>query len=205
MVKVGLVLSLIVNAFFGWNYYSDHRVNYVFDGDTFELKSGLRIRLLNIDSPEISLCGGQEAKKRLEELILDRFVIIRGDNYDVYGRRLALVYLGNQLINETMLKEGWGKVHYSATAENEKLKAAYKYAKDNQVGIFNLGCKDVEAENTECVIKGNIDENTSKKFYHFPDCRNYDQVKIDLDRGEKFFCTEAEASGAGFSKAEGCK
>jgi hypothetical protein len=50
----------------------------------------------------------------------------------------------------------------------------------------------------------NIDEDTLKKSYHLPSCRDYDRVKIDLDRGEKFFCSEKEAQMAGFTKASGC-
>lgn len=56
----------------------------------------------------------------------------------------------------------------------------------------------------ECKIKANIDEDTLKKAYHLPDCRDYDRVKIDRDRAEKFFCSEKEAQAAGFAKAYGC-
>ena len=205
LVRIIVATSLFANALFGWNYYSDNVVEYVFDGDTFGLNNGSRIRLLNIDSPEKDLCGAEEAKKRLEELILGKFVIVKESNFDAFGRRQGLVYQGNQLINETMLKEGWGKVNYMPSSQNEKLKSAYKYAKDNKLGVFGLNCKDVKPEDSDCVIKGNIDENTSKKFYYLPDCRDYDRVKIDLDRGEKFFCIEKEASAAGFVKASGCE
>jgi hypothetical protein len=160
---------------------------------------------LNVDSPEIKLCGGKEAKKRLEELVLNRFVAVKESNFDAFGRRQGLVYKGGELINETMLKEGWGKVNYMPTTENERLKSAYKYAQDNQKGVFALNCRDAQPEDQNCQIKGNIDENTSKKYYYLPDCSHYDQVKIDLDRGEKFFCSVAEASAAGFTKASGCE
>ena len=205
LVRIIVLISLIANAVFGWNYYSDNVVNYVFDGDSFELKNGSRVRLLNVDSPEIGLCGAEGAKKRLEELILNRFVSLKESNFDAFGRRQGLIYQGSLLVNEVMLKEGWGRVNYMPNSQNEKLKSAYKSAKENRLGIFGLSCQDVEPENPDCVIKANIDENTSKKFYYLSDCRNYDQVKIDLDRGERFFCNEAEASAAGFTKASGCE
>jgi len=203
LVKIILTISLLINAAFGWDYYSGNIVAKVFDGDTFELKNNTRVRLLDIDSPETGLCGFDEAKKRLEELILGKFVTVKELAYEPYNRDQGLVYLGNQLINEIMLKEGWGRIKYNPSSQHERLKVAAKSAKENKQGIFGLGCQWDEPAG-ECKIKANIDEDTLKKSYHLPSCRDYDRVKIDLDRGEKFFCTEAEAKAAGFAKASGC-
>jgi len=198
-----LAISLLVNAFFGWNYYSGNTVVKVWDGDTFDLKNGTRVRLLDVDSPETGLCGYDEAKNRLEELVLGQFVTVKELAYEPYNRDQGLVYLGSQLINETMLKEGWGRVMYKPSSQHEQLKAVANSAKENKSGIFGLNCQlDEPAGN--CKIKANIDEDTLKKSYHLPDCRDYDRVKIDLDRGEEFFCTEAQARAAGFAKASGC-
>lgn len=49
---------------------------------------------------------------------------------------------------------------------------------------------------TGCRIKGNISENG--KIYHVPGSPSYDQTKIDESRGERWFCTEAEARAAGW-------
>ena len=54
------------------------------------------------------------------------------------------------------------------------------------------------------VIKGNIDKATYEKFYHLPECKHYNQVIMELDIGEKYFCSEKEAKKAGFKKASGC-
>ncbi|WP_444429667.1 sunset domain-containing protein [Rhodobacter capsulatus] len=47
-----------------------------------------------------------------------------------------------------------------------------------------------------CRIKGNI----SKKgqIFHLPGSRDYDRTRIDETRGERWFCTEAEARAAGW-------
>lgn len=198
-----LGISLTVNTFFGWNYYSGNMVVKVIDGDTFDLKNGTRVRLLDLDSPETGLCGYDESKKRLEELVLGKFVMVKEKTYEPYNRDHGLVYAGNKLINEIMLKEGWGRIKYSPSSKHESLKAAAKFAKENKQGIFGLGCQADEPAG-KCKIKANIDEDTLKRSYHLPSCRDYDRVKIDFDRGEKFFCTEKEAQAAGFAKAYGC-
>ena len=49
-----------------------------------------------------------------------------------------------------------------------------------------------------CVIKGNINSK-GKKIYHCPNSPNYDDTRINKP-GERYFCTEAEAIAAGFSR-----
>ena len=52
-----------------------------------------------------------------------------------------------------------------------------------------------------CVIKGNISSATGKKLYHLPGMRNYEATIIDTAKGERWFCTEAEAKSNGWIKA----
>jgi hypothetical protein len=40
-VRIILFISLFVNTWFGWNYYSGNIVSRVIDGDTFDLKNGI--------------------------------------------------------------------------------------------------------------------------------------------------------------------
>ena len=204
MFKILLAISLLVNAVFGWDYYSGNTVAKVWDGDTFDLKNGTRVRLLDVESPEMGWCGSEEAKRRLEELVLGKFVTVKELTYEEFNRHNGLVYQGNRLINEVMIKEGWGRLHYNPSSQKEKMKAAYKFAQENKQGIFGMDCIDAEPADPNCRIKGNIDEDKQKKSYHLPDCRDYDRVTIDLDRGEQFFCTEKDAQAAGFAKASGC-
>lgn len=53
-----------------------------------------------------------------------------------------------------------------------------------------------------CSIKGNISVATGKKLYHLPGMRNYAATIIDLAKGERWFCTEAEAKSNGWIKAQ---
>ena len=58
--------------------------------------------------------------------------------------------------------------------------------------------------NSACIIKGNISEKGFGKIYLIPGCDNYNNVKIDPRKGERYFCTEQEAINAGFRKATNC-
>ena len=49
---------------------------------------------------------------------------------------------------------------------------------------------------TGCRIKGNISQNG--RIYHVPGNLSYEQTKIDESKGERRFCTEAEAREAGW-------
>jgi endonuclease YncB( thermonuclease family) len=50
-----------------------------------------------------------------------------------------------------------------------------------------------------CLIKGNISE--SGRIYHVPGSPWYDETVIDASRGERWFCTEADARAAGWRPA----
>ena len=45
------------------------KVKRVIDGDTFVLAEGERVRIANLDAPELSEKGGQAAKKRLQQVL----------------------------------------------------------------------------------------------------------------------------------------
>lgn len=52
-----------------------------------------------------------------------------------------------------------------------------------------------------CSIKGNI-ASDGEKIYHMPGQQYYDRTKISLSKGERWFCSEAEAVKAGWRAAK---
>nr|AGC72346.1 hypothetical protein [uncultured bacterium A1Q1_fos_2004] len=50
-------------------------------------------------------------------------------------------------------------------------------------------------------IKGNVNYNTRVKIYHMPGQEYYDDTKINVAYGERWFCTEQEAQAAGWRKS----
>ncbi len=53
-----------------------------------------------------------------------------------------------------------------------------------------------------CRIKGNINLQ-GERIYHLPGQPYYDATRIDTLKGERWFCTEAQARAAGWRKARG--
>ena len=47
-----------------------------------------------------------------------------------------------------------------------------------------------------CAIKGNVTKNG--RIYHMPWSPWYAQIRIEPDKGKRWFCTEAEALAAGW-------
>lgn len=86
-------------------------VSRVVDGDTFECAGRVRVRLIGIDTPELSQRPfGQTARDALLELLpvgseveLERDVELS----DRYGRRLAYVWRSGVLVNWQLVRGGW--------------------------------------------------------------------------------------------------
>lgn len=58
----------------------------------------------------------------------------------------------------------------------------------------------VQASGGDCRIKGNINA-SGERIYHVPGQRFYDVTRIDTSRGQRWFCSEAEAQAAGWRRA----
>ena len=52
-----------------------------------------------------------------------------------------------------------------------------------------------------CRIKGNVSYNRGMRIYHMPGDRDYARTRIDPSRGERWFCSEAEARASGWRRA----
>jgi len=205
-----LAFSILVNIYQFINYkFTDNSILVleVLDGDTLLLDGKARLRLRQVDAPELENCYGQESKDYLESLVKGKKIIIQEKILDQRGRAMALVYLGKDLINLKVVEGGFGRYHSDKTPQAENLKSAGIYAKENQLGLYSPQCyqKDENLENPDCVIKGNIDINDkSIKRYFLPGCVQYDFAIVEKDKGEQWFCTEAEAKKAGYVKSKRC-
>jgi len=107
-----LIPGLILASALGWktgafdniqNYYQNKQlfpisgiVTQVEDGDTFILKSGVRVRLMGIDAPNRGQKNYSEAINELTKEISNKKVFLEYDRYqdDKYGRVLAWVWIG---------------------------------------------------------------------------------------------------------------
>lgn len=108
-VKETLIPGLILAAALGWtgwkklgpDIYNNKQVfpqtgvvRQVEDDDTFQLQSGVRVRLLGVDAPNRGDEGTEQAGMVSRELVGDKRVWLEYDRYqdDKYGRVLAWVW-----------------------------------------------------------------------------------------------------------------
>lgn len=177
----------------------------VIDGDTIVLEGKSRVRLRFVDAPEEGLCGYDEASHALENLALGKSVRIEETIPDTYGRGMALVYVGNTLINKEMVATGWVRYHHDTSRATLEVKAASDIARQEKRGVYGQ-CQSMEnTENPKCSIKGNIDKSTDTHIYYIPGCAQYDYTIVEKDIGEQWFCSESEAKKAGFVKSKNCR
>ncbi len=89
------------------------------DGDTIELSDGRLVRYIGIDTPELRRKEGEhwivdpqpyarEAAEANRRLVEGQTVRLEYDvqRFDHYGRLLAYVYVGDQMVNATLLEGG---------------------------------------------------------------------------------------------------
>ena len=79
------------------------KVAKVLDGDTFETASGKRVRLANVNAPEVGKPGADEATAKLRELIDEKNVRINPVGTS-YGRVVADVTVDGKSVNDAMNK-----------------------------------------------------------------------------------------------------
>jgi micrococcal nuclease len=199
------------------------RVVRVIDGDTIELEGGERVRLLSIDTPETVKpntpiqCFGKESSNHARELLEGKEVTLVRDieDRDKYGRLLRYVYLGNLFVNEALVKDGYARVYtYPPNVTHAKeFVAAERIARSEKRGLWGNICTTTNppppAEvgggeiTSGCTIKGNI-STSGERIYHILGCPYYTKTQINPSKGERMFCTEEEATAAGWRKAQNC-
>ena len=184
----------------------------VVDGDTLEL-DGTIFRLNGIDAPEHGqTCGtwacGKAATNALAEIVEGRSVHCSPIAEDGYGRMIATCYADGRDIGAEMVDKGlaWAFVKYTDVYLPEEL-----VSKDKALGVFagefetpwefrasrwNQARTHEQQAPEGCPIKGNISK--SGRIYHAPWSPWYARTRINTRKGERWFCSEAEAVAAGW-------
>ncbi|WP_348644073.1 thermonuclease family protein [Rhizobium leguminosarum] len=191
----------------------------VIDGDTIDV-AGIRYRLHGIDAPEAGqTCAaadggvwpcGQAALHKMETLLLGHEVRCKAKDRDMYGRVIAICEAGGKEINAEMIKSGLAWAFRKYSTDYVELEET---AKPSGIGIWQAETQtaweyrahrwDTETAAATvggCPIKGNINRK-HEKIYHAPWSKDYARTRIDPGKGERWFCTEAEAVSAGWRAA----
>lgn len=185
-----------------------------------------------VDPRKTVQCFGREAKEENVRLVDGKTIRLEKDTSEIdrYGRLLRYVYVGDVMVNDALVRNGFA---YSSSFPpdikyQDRFLLAQQEARENNRGLWS-GCEfsnttpevrlpqsgGLQPRNPEerdfgagqstatCVIKGNI-SSKGEKIYHNPGCGSYDKTAIDESAGERWFCSEDEAVGAGWRKAKNC-
>jgi endonuclease YncB( thermonuclease family) len=191
------------------------------DGDTLTV-AGQKVRLFGVDAPEMDqMCDrngrlwacGAMARDMLADLVAAGRLACDVVDTDRYGRAVAVCALGEQDVGAQMVRQG-GAIAYRRYSEryvNAEIAARrdglgiwtsvmltpeeYRHAGDEPEPVPEA------AQASDCVIKGNIG-GSGKHIYHLPGQADYDATRINTGKGERWFCSEAEARAAGFRRAK---
>jgi endonuclease YncB( thermonuclease family) len=191
------------------------------DGDSFEI-GATSIRLYGIDAPEgrqsctrdgRDWACGNEAARKLRSLTGDRTVTCTQRDVDAYGRIVAVCRSGSTDLAAEMARSGFATAYrrYSNDYVDEEGEA-----RAARRGIWAGDFESPEAYRREgtppqtrdrpptdapprdgCYVKGNINGD-DERIYHAPGSSSYADTRVDESKGERWFCTEAEARAAGW-------
>lgn len=121
-------------------------VERVIDGDTIELEGGERVRYVGVNAPESVdsrrkvQCFGNEASEYNKKLVLGKRVRLEADveDRDKYGRLLRYVWLGDTMINEQLIADGYAQIMTIPPNVKyvERFRAAQTQAREAKRGLW---------------------------------------------------------------------
>lgn len=152
----------------------------VIDGDTVLTSHGERIRLVQIDAPELASgeCYAEESKKALAEILkpymssshttqiglktLEKDIGVKLekdsslDSIDRYGRQLVYLYTGNMNVNLELVRIGAAAPYFYQGTKGEfadEFESAADFARENQLGIWK-NCPGFNYDPTKSIDTG---------------------------------------------------
>ena len=146
-LAVFMILSLVFAVPPVTNASPLYSVTKIYDGDTITLSNGMKVRLLQIDTPELSPaeCYGKDARQALIKLIDQSKITLEGDKVsddkDRYGRLLRYVYAGKINLNLKLVEIGAATPYFyqgeKGKYSSQLLKAAQN-AQAKKIGLWKL-------------------------------------------------------------------
>jgi endonuclease YncB( thermonuclease family) len=194
----------------------------VIDGDSLEI-SGVSIRLFGVDAFEgrqtcsrnaVAWRCGEAATRKLEDLVGSATIACEERDIDSYGRTVAACRNGKVDLSAELALAGLALAYrqYSTDYVDEEAEAEAA-GRGAWAGSFDApwdwrrsdrdsaespsGGSAAPPASGNCLIKGNINSE-GERIYHLPGGSYYDATIIDASRGERWFCSEAEAVAAGW-------
>lgn len=129
------------------------------DGDSLTCADGRKVRLLLIDTPEMQQKPWGLMAKRQLELLARPGTVLRLERdrtpTDRYGRTLAYAWVGDIMINERMVADGWAVVlAYADVRYLERMQRAERLAQAGKKGLWRewaFRCRPVDFRAHRCI------------------------------------------------------
>ncbi len=151
------IIALFISFFIFTNIVNAEEINVKFsrciDGDTaafYYNNEEITVRMLAIDTPETNhptkgkeAYGEEASNYTCYKLMRAKKIKLEydenSDKLDKYDRHLAWVFIDNKLLQQELIKKGYGKVDYIYGEYKylDTLKEEEKNAKINRTGIWN--------------------------------------------------------------------
>ena len=203
----------------------------VVDGDTFIISSQrIRLNGIDAPETKQSCTRdgrrwacGKAATRAMRKLIGSNQVRCEVSGRDRYDRVIAACYAGSRDLQQQLVRQGLALAYRKYSTRYVPDEDA---ARAEGIGVWSgkftepwrwrrekRGKNRDRARSTDrgrspstsaptagtCLIKGNISQ--SGHIYHVPGAENYDRTRINESRGERWFCSEADARAAGWRRA----
>ena len=110
----------------------------VIDGDTIHAQHNgdrIKIRLVEIDAPEMDQPFGAQSKNFLNRLLYKKNVTLISQGEDRYGRILGEIYVDGESANRSMIRSGFAWV-YDRHVEDLSLNEYQDQAKAKNLGLW---------------------------------------------------------------------
>lgn len=196
----------------------------VIDGDTFDI-AGTRVRLFGIDAPEgdqpcrddqdrALRCGDWVTAQVRTSFSGAQARCSRVDT-DRYGRMVARCSVAGQDVGQTLVASGLAFAYAEYSGDYVETEGAairegrgihayqlirpaiFRASKQNDSAVEAAPARGANG----CTIKGNI-SSKGVRIFHVAGQRDYDKTSIRTDKGERWFCSAADARKAGWRAAK---
>jgi len=186
----------------------------VTDGDTIRIGNQI-IRIYGIDAFENAQncerhgrrynCGAES--ENVLRGMLNNGASCAGSEFDSYNRLIArcladstdvgarMVRSGNALAYRKYASDYIGDEDDARLAKRGVWQGSFEAPWTFRAARWNAAATDTPNEG--CPIKGNINRK-GERIYHAPWSRSYARTRINVGKGERWFCSEAEALAAGW-------
>jgi len=146
----------------------------VFDGDTFEIENGMKVRLKGVNTPEGDMFWYEEARDFLKGMVENKSVGLEVFGSDKYGRILGYVFFDGENVNKGILERGFGSLYYYGADEYyDEMFEAEESARVGELGIWK------RSSDYGCVVLEELKFDEPERLVLRNDCGEIDVVIKD--------------------------